>query len=83
MTVWIFPLFCQTYIIIKNTFTLHVLGLINITLPYRSVVSYSTYVKECLCKVQSCGAREITHVYIDEHSTKAYMTLFEQEPVLN
>ena len=67
MTVWIFPLFRQTYVITKKIITSHILCFINIMLPYHSIVSYSMYVKECLCKVQSCGAREIPHVYIDKH----------------
>jgi len=70
MTVWIFPLFRQIYVIIKNIIILHILCFLNIMLPYRSVVSYSMYVKECLCKVQSCGTGGSPHVYADEQKYK-------------
>lgn len=66
MNVWIFPLFHQTYIITKNIIILHILGFLNIMLPYHSVVS-CMYVKECLFKVQLCGTRVIPHVCTDEH----------------
>jgi len=82
MNLWIFPLFRQTYVITKNIIILHILCFLNIMLPYCSIVNYSMYVKECLRKVQSCGTREIPHMWMST-STNAYMTLFKQKPVVN
>ena len=82
MTAWIFP-FHQTYVLIKNIIILYILCFLNITLSYHSVVSYSMYVKECLCEVQLWQQERFLMLTQISKSTKVEVTLLDQEPVVN